>query len=116
MDLQLEPSRLIGPEDVRPGIYVTVSHETFEFVPRLHGKPEAGGVEPIRVTFIPHHAGRPFKVVSVCLPFVLVKDPWDRHHPFDLRCHRLARLSASFGKTAFKRMRMTPEPSDCVTA
>lgn len=98
-----EPSRLIGPEDIEPGDYVTVSHETFEYLPSGCER----DAEPMRVTLIADNAGRPLKVVSICQPFVLVKDPNGKHYPLDLRAHRLARLSASYGKKTFKRMGRT---------
>ena len=98
--LSTEPSRLIGPEDIELGDYVTVSHETFEYVPSACKR----DIKPSRVTLMVDNAGRPLKVVSVCQPFVLVEDPNGKHYPLDLRRHRLARLSMTYGNTAFHRM------------
>ena len=95
-----EPSSLIGPEDIELGDYVTVSHETFEYIPT--GCEHDGQLR--RVTMLADNAGKPLKVVSLCPPFILVEDPNGKHYPVDLRNHRLARLSGSYGKEAFELM------------
>lgn len=104
MKFSMKPSRLIGPEDVRPGIFVTVSHETFQFIPNENGGLDGGHIEPAHVTVIPCDAGQPLLVKNVCLPFVLVTDPKGSCYSLDLRRARLARLSTGFGKEAFTRM------------
>lgn len=47
----------------------------------------------------------PFRVVEVCVPFVLVAEPDGAHRTLDLRRHRLARVSDRFGQRAFARLR-----------
>ena len=59
---------------------------------------------PVRTLWLPWNGGRPLKVVSVCLPFALVKLPSGRHRPLDVRRYRLARLSKRYGREAFRRL------------
>lgn len=97
-----KPSRVIGPEDVRIGDYVTVTHTTYEFVMDPCPGISQDEVKPNRVTLIPWDAGRPMKVLSVCLPFVLVVDTARTTDTLDLRRHRIAKLSSAHGRKAFK--------------
>lgn len=98
-------SRLIGPEDVAAGDFVTVSHETLEVVPWGEiGGCDGGGVKAVRVEVLSERAGRALKVVAVCRPWVLVEEAWGECCALDLRSVRLARLSGAYGKAAFKLM------------
>lgn len=96
-----KPSRLIGPEDLRPGVYVTPAHETVEVLwcesPLPPGKEE---VKPSRVTILPYEAGEAYKVLAVCHPFVLTKTRFREKRCFDLRQVRLARVSRAYGEAA----------------
>ena len=102
---QSKASRFVGPEDVRPGDYVTISHITHEVI--ACDAPVTGSQEmaPIRVRTLSALAGWPFKVVSVSLPFVMVIDADGDHCTLDFRCHQLARVPKSYGKAAFKSVR-----------
>jgi hypothetical protein len=51
---------------------------------------------------IPETSGQPLKVLSVCLPFVCVKDALGETRTLDLRKHRLARLDSRFARTVWK--------------
>ena len=104
MDTRFEPSRLIGPEDISRGDYVTVSHEIQEYVPWFSDDFWRGNVDAKRVSTVAERSGRPLRVVGVCQPFVLVQDVRGRHGTVDLRRQRLARLSQAFGEEAFRRM------------
>lgn len=95
----------IGPEDLRPDDYVTVTHTTYEFVSPFGDYSFRRTLEPVRVTCIPPTAGAPLRVVEACVPFVLVRDADGRHQTLDLRRHRLVRLDADYGRRAFKRLR-----------
>jgi len=102
---QSEASRFVGPEDVRPGDYVTISHTTHEVIAcdaPITGSQE---MEPIRVRTLSALAGWPFKVVSVSLPFVMVIDAYGDHATLDFRRHQLARVPKSYGKAAFTSVR-----------
>ena len=97
-----KPSRVIGPEDVRIGDYLTVTHTTYEFIADPCAGITQDEVKPARVTVIPWDAGRPVKVVAVCLPFVLVVDASRNTDTLDLRRHRIAKLGKDYGRKAFK--------------
>ncbi len=105
-------SRLIGPEDVRPGQYVTVSEKTWQIL----CMPEAcGGIaeEPwvAHVSGWPDGAGWPLRVVRVCLPYVLAVNAAGEHVTVDLRCHRLSRLSKAYGKAVFEAVGKPAQPA-----
>ncbi len=101
---ELKSSRSIGPEDIKAGDYVTIAHTTYELVPDECGSFQRE-LEPRRITIMSWEAGKPLKVVDVCLPFVLAKDPKGTHVTIDLRRHQLARLDDAFGKKAYKAIR-----------
>ena len=98
------PSRLIGPEDVRPGIWVTVSEVTHRLPDACDdGFSPAGELRRLGTmtwTGPSMIAGMPLLVQAVSLPFVLTTDaegePWE----LDLRKHRLARLPKQCGRRA----------------
>lgn len=121
MTTQPKPSRLIGPEDVRPGDYVTVAHATYELIPSPCDERWRRDPGPVRITVMPCCAGRPLKVIDRCAPFVLVEDPDSTRYTLDLRRLRLARLSKRYGRSAFKQIRRDhqkqpgrgPRESDC---
>jgi hypothetical protein len=111
-------SRPLAPEDVRRGMYVAVMHEITEttrcrcwmdFAP---GDPPSPQV--VRLQWMPEQDRPPMKVVEVCLPFVLVKSPLacpqaeaglvPPVRTLDVRRFRLAQLSETFGRKAFKMM------------
>ena len=104
-DILPQPSRLIGPEDVRVGAFVTVSEQTFQMI----APPDGCGVSPTlhHITGVPWNAGTAYKVVGVCLPFVATIDRDGDAETFDLRRHRLALLSDSFGRQVFKKKEKT---------
>ncbi len=107
-----KPARLIGPEDVRPGLYVTVAETTWQVlcVPEEAG---IGAPEPriARVSGWDADAGRPLRVVSVSLPYVLVIDRDGDYEAVDLRRSRLARLGKAYGNAAFAALRKREETS-----
>jgi hypothetical protein len=109
MDEEKTISRPLAPEDIRPGDYVSLLHVTTEFVPFFCAEDlQFRRIEPVRITCMPRSI-EPMEVVEVCLPFVLVRRPDDRHETLDVRRHQLARLSERFGKKAFKRIKSQPE-------
>ena len=67
----------VAGEDIRPGDFVTITQEIFEFPSFLWSC--SGGLlstdELVRLSYLPHDAGLPFKVKAVCLPFVYAKRP-----------------------------------------
>ena len=105
------PSSLIGPEDVEVGMFVTLSETTHQFMPLDemvggNGSGPSGGaaartLEPMQITMIAPGAGWPLRVVDVCLPFVFLVNAKGEHSAADLRRHRLAKLSARYGRITF---------------
>ncbi len=101
MDTKTKPSRVIGPEDVRRGDYVTVTHTLYEYISDLCAATPGQEVPITRVTVMSDDAGKANKIVEVCLPFVLVKDANGKLDSLDLRRHRVARLTKAYGRRAF---------------
>lgn len=103
MDKQTKPSRVIGPEDVRRGDYVTVTHTMYEYFQDLCPSLPDDDVKIVRVTVMSDEAGQAKKVIAVCLPFVLVEDIAGKRESLDLRRQRIAILSKGYGRKAFKK-------------
>jgi len=101
------------PEDIRPGDAVGILQihaEVFwpfddEYLLRARGP-------LLRFTCLPCGPLQPLEVVSVCLPFVLVRQPDGRHLTLDIRRCRLARLSEEFARKATKRLRPAPSKKE----
>ena len=98
-------SRFIGPEDVRRGDYVTITHTTCQVLPCDMAVTGGRDVEPIRVRALSEIAGWPLKVIGVCLPFVTTVDADGDHWTLDFRRHELARVARSYGQATFKSVR-----------
>jgi hypothetical protein len=94
----------VAPEDLRPETYVSVMSITIELLWCDEGAPwSRPGL--IRTTWLPGaDAGTPLRVVSICLPFVLVEQPTGAHQTLDVRRFRFAQLTGEFGRKAFKRL------------
>jgi hypothetical protein len=101
---ELTTAKVLAPEDVRAGDYVALLHVIQE-IPSFLWCGEIGtnrSVEPVRVPLIPKNGGVPFRVRSVCLPFILVKAPSGDFRNFDVRRYRLARLDRAHARAAWK--------------
>ncbi|HUE14687.1 MAG TPA: hypothetical protein VMR25_11025 [Planctomycetaceae bacterium] len=97
-------AKVLAPEDVRAGDYVALLHVVRE-IPSFLWCGEISTIrpdEPVRVPFVPKNGGVPFRVRSVCLPFILVKAPSGNVRNFDVRRHRLARLDRAHARAAWK--------------
>ncbi len=102
-------SQPLAPEDIRPGDYVSLLHVVSECVPFFCIEDvQFRQIEPVRITHMPRSI-EPMEVVEVCLPFVLVRLPDEKHQTLDVRRHRVARLSQRFGKKSFKRLKAPAE-------
>ena len=98
-------ARPIAPEDLRPGAYIAVLTELYESVfPQSSDCGNRMSYVQRRFTMLPNRAD-PMKVVSVCLPFVLVKTAMGEITSLDTRQCTLAHLPKPYGKGAFDRMR-----------
>lgn len=102
MTSKLEISKVVPPEDLRPGDYVCPHACVLEW-PRCE---ESLPGQPVlqRASFIPFGTPEPRRVVAVCLPFVLTRGPDGSHRTLDVRRTPLARLTAAFGRKAFKKL------------
>jgi hypothetical protein len=97
-------AKMLAPEEVQAGQYVTVLHEVAEF-PSFYWFCDNVFLDPeevIRMRYLPVDGGLPLKVRSVCLPFVLVKLPTGEERPLDLRKCRVARLTQRYATRAWK--------------
>jgi hypothetical protein len=109
MNTESDISRQLAPEDIREDDYVAVIGEILQIV-RWDCAPAVPGTPPetAHVLCFPFDNAEPLRVVSVCLPFVLVVDAKGGHRTLDARQLRLARVSERFGKKAFKRLARVP--------
>jgi hypothetical protein len=100
-------ARAIAPEDLRPGCYVIVLHEVFEFLaPALCDSAEAWRrTAPIRVRGLPFYTTAPMKVKAVCLPHVFVRSADGDHRTLDVRELDLAEVPKSYAKEVIRSLR-----------
>jgi hypothetical protein len=97
-------ARSLAPEDIRPGDYVTPLHLLAE-VPSYWWCDDDWSLprdRPVYIRFITNCDGAPLRVKSVCLPFVLVKQPSGQSLTVDLRKCQLARLDRQYARRAWK--------------
>lgn len=100
-------AKALAPEDIHPGDYVGLLYVVYE-LPSFLWCTDATispREELVRIQFVPEHGGVPLKVISVCLPYVLVKRPRGQQQTLDVRRSKLARLDANFAKIAWKALR-----------
>ena len=122
---------MLAPEDIRAGDYVAVLREIYELPSywwsmdtcgRRAGGHSLASVlmrydcvvcvsmdtaldsrdELVRIRMVPTQENIPLKVKSVCLPFVLAKQPTGERRTLDLRRCRLARLDKRYAAAAWK--------------
>ncbi len=64
-----------------------------------------GEAPTIRRVWTAAHDPTPLKVIDICLPFVLARQPGGSHRVVDLRLVRLARLPEVFARPAMERLK-----------
>lgn len=96
----------VAPEDLQKGDYVAVTHVTLEYVAYWCEETWQHASPVRRARVKPKGAGRPYKVLRVCVPFVLVRDPLGKHHTLDLRRHEVARLDRAYARKAFECLKV----------
>ena len=103
-------AKTLAPEEIRAGDYVAQLYQVVE-CPTWFWDDEFGTAkdELVRIQYTPEDGGVPLKVKSICLPFVLVKDPRGQRFTLDVRRVKLARLDRQFAKTAWDMLR-GPKP------
>jgi hypothetical protein len=97
-------AKSLAPEEIRRGDFITPLHVVAE-MPSWFWFCETWNLpvdEPVRVRFMAPDGGQPMKVISICLPFVLVKAPDGERQALDIRRVQLARLNTRFAKRAWK--------------
>jgi len=116
----LSVAKPLAPEDVRRGDFVAILDEMYELPSYwwkeddvLHPREEL-----VRIRLIPAQDNLPLKVKSVCLPFVLARQPQGEQRTLDLRRMRLARLDKHYAAAswkAYKKKRRTGKstPASC---
>lgn len=97
----------VAGEDIHPRDFVSVSYEIFELPSYLWCCDTAATPkdELVRLRCMPRESGEPFKVITVCLPFVYVQRSSGKLATFDIRKHQLVKLDRAVGKKVWKRMR-----------
>jgi hypothetical protein len=97
-------AKALAPEDVRAGDFVAVLDEVFE-APSFFWC-DSGALmsreEVVRIRYTPTGEAVPLKVMAVCLPYVLVKQPCGGKRTLDVRKTRLARLDRRYARKAWK--------------
>lgn len=97
-------AKTLAPEEIRCGDFVTPLEEITEW-PSFFWSADDSLVpreEPVRIRFAAPAGGVPFKVLSLCLPFVLVRHPRGERQTIDVRNCRLAKLDRVYAKAAWK--------------
>ena len=99
-------AKTLAPEDVRPGDYVAVLSEEYEYAAFAWSCDSSlsTGDSILRVRFRPRDTTGPLRVIDACLPFVFVKEPKGAGLTLDLRAVRLARLDRAYAKRVCKTL------------
>lgn len=104
----------IAPEDIDPGTYIMPLSERHEFVHPSPFSPCEASM-PLRIaklTMLPSMTPAPWKVVGVCLPFVLVQNVDKSYELLDTRRLTLAQVNEEFAHRCIKHMRNSQKASD----
>lgn len=89
----------LAPEDVRPGDFVAVLDEEYQWpASAWYCDPPAHADKVIYVRLRPREVSAPLEVIDACLPFVFVKPPKGNGQTLDLRAVRLARLNRDYAR------------------
>lgn len=103
----------LAPEEICVGDYVSLLHVFYDLPSFLWCGDSAlqRRDETVRICYLPETGGVPFKVKSICLPFVLVNKSDGTQQTLDVRKVRLARLDRDYAKAAWKlNKKKTAEP------
>jgi len=97
----------LAPEDIRCGDMVCVLNEILEYPAFLFiCDSELSDSEPvIRVKMQARDDGRPLKIRSVCLPFVMVESPHGGIEVKDVRSTQFVRLDAEYADQVVKALK-----------
>lgn len=101
----ISTTRVLAPEDIAPGQFVSAIYRIYE---RPAGSccDESIASREVGVLRCRLNADDgPYRVLEVCLPFVLVEDTDGDKSQLDTRDTTLARLSQAYGQRAFAKGR-----------
>lgn len=103
----LAVARTLAPEDILVDCYVAVLARAFEFAPTwaVESVEDAKRLEIHRLWLSPESPGEPLRVLSVCVPFVLVEGVKGEPAMLDLRSCALVEVSEEYAKACRKHMR-----------
>jgi len=98
--------RAVAPEDIAPGMYITVMVKRHEWFPDpcISDAATIMMLRPMRWDRVPKDSGAPMRVAGVCLPFVMVQTPEGKVRTLDVRKMSLARMTDAYGRESFARM------------
>lgn len=98
--------RPVAPEDLAPGMYITVMLQRYEWWPSGFCEPSPIMLDryPLRWDRAPEDSGVPLRVVGVCLPFALTETPAGVLRTVDTRSMSVARFNPVYGREAFARL------------
>lgn len=96
-------TRPLAPEDIEPGMYVSVLRCVVDRWPSPFCDSASWTSGPVQHEVVPPFGSMPLRVVGVCLPFVMAQRPDGSHWTGDVRRARFGLLSDRFGAESFKR-------------
>ncbi|MCA8995935.1 MAG: hypothetical protein KDA80_03095 [Planctomycetaceae bacterium] len=100
-------AKRLAPEDLSPGQMVAV-HTEIVRLPSFFWCGDAEELKPdelVRIRCESSENGLPLKVMAVCLPYVLLKDPWGDHRTNDTRLTEFVKLNKHYAKAVRKAFR-----------
>jgi len=103
----LSVAAVVAGEDLRVGDDVAILHETLE-VPSCFWSCDASTLSPhelVRLKYASRDPGVPLRVAAICLPFVFLETPQEKHRTVDLRMVQLVRLAAGYARTVRKSLK-----------
>lgn len=103
-DKKLRTTRTVAPEDLRGGQYIAITRMMIQLIPPMCDPQLTPEPQTVRLWGIPPFAGQPMRIVSVCLPFVLVEGVDRQCRTLDLRRMEVVRLPKKYGRAAFERL------------
>ena len=94
-------------EDIQQADFVAVLNEIVEYASCCWNYSELTlpADQPVRIRYMPHDAGEPYKVIAICLPFVYAKRPKGGVETFDIRKRQLVRLNGETARAVWKRLK-----------
>lgn len=96
-------AKLLHPEDISVGDEVAPAIWSYDYPTFFWCGADTTIMPPdetIRLNFLPSETSKPFKVVAVCLPFVLCEKVDGKFTTFDVRKTKLMRLAPEFAELA----------------